>query len=99
VTDDLLRRAGRRFDATVLLARDPWFDGLTLRGAVRVRDSETGSVRGLFIGKRERSRYRLATRRRADLLQVRYRTSGWRTGVLDERDGRASLFRAFGLPG
>jgi uncharacterized protein (DUF58 family) len=99
VTDDLLQRAGRRFDATVLLARDPWFEGLALRGTVRVRDSETGIVRGLIIGERERSRYHLATRRRAELLQVRYRASGWRTGTLDERDGRASLFRAFGLPG
>lgn len=95
--DDLLARAGKRFDATVLLARDPWFDGLALRGIVRVRDAESGRVRGLFIGARERRRYAAASARRATLLHERYAAAGWRPGTLTEDDGRASLFRAFGL--
>lgn len=95
--DEVLARAGRRFDATVLLARDPWFDGLPLRGIVRVRDAESGRVRGLFIGARERRGYAVASARRATLLHERYAAAGWRRGTLLEDDGRASLFRAFGL--
>ena len=98
VSDEFLDRAGRRFDATILLARDPWCDGLPLRGVVRVRDSETRIVRSLYIGARERRRYHSASAARAELLHGRFRAAGWRTGTLDERDGRASLFRAFGLP-
>jgi uncharacterized protein (DUF58 family) len=94
---DALRRAGRRFDATVLLARDPWRDGLPLRGIVRVRDAETGVVRGLFASAGARRRYAAATRRRATLLHEQYVTAGWRVGILTEEDGRASLLRAFGL--
>jgi uncharacterized protein (DUF58 family) len=97
VAIDVLRRAGRRFDATVLLARDPWSDGLPLRGIVRVRDAETGIVRGLFAGEGARRRYAAATRQRATLLHERYVTAGWRVGVLTEEDGRTSLLRAFGL--
>jgi len=98
VDEALLAQAGRRFDATLLLARDPWCDDLALRGVVRVRDSETQAVRSLYIGERERRRYRAASLARTQLVQGRYRAAGWRTGTLDERDGRASLFRAFGLP-
>jgi hypothetical protein len=65
---------------------------------VRVRDSETRIVRSLYIGARERRRYHSASAARAELLHGRFRAAGWRTGTLDERDGRASLFRAFGLP-
>ena len=94
---EMLARSGRRFDATVLLARDPWFDGLPLRGIVRVRDAESGRVRGLFVGTRERRRYAEASAHRARALHERYAAAGWRSGTLSEDDGRASLFRAFGL--
>ena len=94
---DAVRRAGRRLDATVLLARDPWRDGLPLRGVVRVRDAESGVVRGLFAGASARQRYAAATRWRATLLHETYAAAGWRVGILTEEDGRASLRRAFGL--
>jgi uncharacterized protein (DUF58 family) len=96
--DDLLARAGLRFDATVLLARDPWRDDLPLRGFVRLRDAESGRVRQIFAGSRTRERYGAASRAREAALQARFRAAGWRVGTLDERDGRASLLRAFGLP-
>lgn len=96
--DEPLARAGLRFDATVLLARDPWRDELPLRGFVRLRDAEDGRTRRVFVGAGTRSRYRLAAHAREARLRERFRAAGWRVGTLDERDGRASLLRAFGLP-
>ena len=95
--DDVLARAGRRFDATVLLASDPWIDGLPLRGFVRLRDAESGRTRRLFIGRRARERYVRASRERDDHLRERFRRARWRVGTLDEADGVASLERAFGV--
>jgi len=95
--DERLVRVGRRFDATVLLATDPWFDGLPLRGFVRLRDVETGRTAPLFIGRRTRERYASATRRRDAALRERFGRARWRVGTLDEADGTASLERAFAL--
>lgn len=95
--DELLARAALRFDATVLLARDPWRDDLPLRGFVRLRDAESGRVRRVFVGARSRERYRVAAREREDGLHARFRRAGWRVGILDEADGRGSLLRTFGL--
>ncbi|HEY0396399.1 MAG TPA: DUF58 domain-containing protein [Candidatus Elarobacter sp.] len=95
--DDLLKRAALRFDATVLLARDPWRDDLPLRGVVRLRDAETGRSRRFFVGERARTRYRGAALAREAALCARFRDAGWRVGSLEERDGRASLLQAFGL--
>lgn len=96
--DEQLVRAGLRFDATVLLARDPWRDDLPLRGFVRLRDAESGRTRRVYVGARARARYRDASRERETALVARFRAAGWRVGTLDERDGRAALLRAFGLP-
>lgn len=95
--DEALALAALRFDATVLLARDPWQDDLPLRGIVRLRDAETGEVRRQYVDARVRRRYREASAAREHELHARFRHAGWRTGMLDERDGRASLLRAFGL--
>ncbi|HEY4442172.1 MAG TPA: DUF58 domain-containing protein [Candidatus Elarobacter sp.] len=97
VDEELLLRAGRRFDATVLLARDPWRDDLPLRGFVRLRDAESGRIRRLFVGARERARYRTAAQTREAALRAAFTGAGWRAGSLDEADGRGSLLRAFGL--
>ena len=96
--DDALVRAALRFDATVLLARDPWRDELPLRGFVRLRDAETGRTGRVFVGARTRARYRAAAHAREAALHARFRDAGWRVGTLEEADGRASLLRAFGLP-
>ena len=96
--NDALVRAALRFDATVLLARDPWRDDLPLRGFARLRDAETGRVGRVFVGARARARYRAAAHAREAALHARFRDAGWRVGALDEADGRASLLRAFGLP-
>jgi uncharacterized protein (DUF58 family) len=95
--DDMLVRSALRFDATVLLARDPWRDDLPLRGVTRLRDAETGRVARVFAGPRTRARYRAAARAREAALHARFRDAGWRVGALEEADGRASLLRAFGV--
>lgn len=94
--DSLLGELGARFDCTALLARDPWFDGLPLRGMVRLRGSEGGHVR-TYVGKRERAAYLRAVREREAALLERFTRAGWRTGILYERDGAASLAAAFGI--
>jgi len=92
-----LEEAGARFDATFLLARDPWHDGLPLRGWRRLRDSESGATRIVRFGRSARERYVRAVAERERALDQRFSRAGWRFGLLDERDGVASLERAFGL--
>jgi uncharacterized protein (DUF58 family) len=94
---ELLAALGRRFDATVLLASDPWIGGLPLRGFVRVRDVGNGRTRRLFVGPRARERYRRASVVRDATLRERFRRARWRVGTLDEADGAAALERAFGV--
>jgi uncharacterized protein (DUF58 family) len=93
----LLAQVAARCDATVLLARDPWADGFPLRGLHRVRDIESGRTQTLFFGRRTRARYVRAVATRAASLRERFHAAGWRAGTLDERDGRASLERTFGV--
>lgn len=95
--DDQLTALGLRFDCTALVARDPWYDGLPLRGFVTVRDAETGETARVFLGKRERRRYENAVRERERLLLERFANANWRTGTFDESDGRTALARAFGI--
>jgi len=90
-------RLARRFDCTALIARDPWHDGLPLGGLQRVRYAETVRQPMVYIGPRERERYRDAVRRRERDLTDRLLQAGWRTGVLAEEDGKAGLLRAFGM--
>jgi uncharacterized protein (DUF58 family) len=94
--DRELAELGARFDCTALIARDPWYDALPLGGIVRMRGAEGGSVRA-YVGRRERCGYRSAVRRREDELTKRFSAANWRTGILREEDGAASLAVAFGL--
>jgi uncharacterized protein (DUF58 family) len=94
---DLLARLARRFDATVLLAADPWLDGLGLRGLVRLRDVRTGRTARVRVDARASERYARASRARDADLRERFRRAGWRVGALDEAGGGAALERAFGL--
>ena len=94
--DELLVTLATRFDCTALVARDPWYDGLPLRGFVRVRGAEGGMLRA-YVGSRERARYAAAVREREHAVTARLERAGWRTGILNERDGAASLFAAFGI--
>jgi hypothetical protein len=50
-----------------------------------------------YIGKRERDAYRMAVREREAALLERFSTANWRTGLLFEEDGFASIAGAFGL--
>lgn len=95
--DDQLVQLGLRFDCTALIARDPWYDGLPLRGFVRLRDAETDRTARVFLGRRERQRYVQAVRRRETALLERFENANWRAGVFDETDGGAALMRAFGI--
>ena len=92
----LLAELGARFDCTALVARDPWFDELPLSGIVRLRGAEGGRVRA-FIGRRERDAYARAVRAHEGALLARFAAANWRTGILYESDGAASLASAFGL--
>jgi uncharacterized protein (DUF58 family) len=95
-SDALLQRLGARFDCTALIAHDPWFDELPLRGFVRMRGAEGGFVR-TYIGRRERLAYAGAVREREARLEERFSRANWRTGLLYEHDGARSLQEAFGL--
>jgi uncharacterized protein (DUF58 family) len=95
--DELLAQAAQRFDATVMVASDPWIGGLPLRGLVRVRDVETGRSRRLWIGGAARRRYGAASTARDAAIRTRFERARWRIGTLDEADGAASLARTFGL--
>ncbi len=99
VADDagVLVRLGLRCDCTVLLARDPWADGLPLRGLRRIRDAETNRTRWIAFGRRARERYVRAVAAREAELTARFERAGWRVGALDESSGSASLERTFGL--
>src|SRR5581483_6707313 len=88
---------GARFDCTVLVARDPWYDGLPLGGMVRLRGAEGGMLRA-YVGRRERAAYGAVVRAREAALQARFGAANWRTGILREENGAASLAAAFGVP-
>jgi hypothetical protein len=94
--DRILSELGTRFDCTALIARDPWYDGLPLRGIVRLHGAEGGTI-DTYIGRGERERYRAAVRAREATLVTRFAHAGWRCDVLDEQNGEASLLRAFGI--
>ncbi|HUN28777.1 MAG TPA: DUF58 domain-containing protein [Alphaproteobacteria bacterium] len=93
--DDLLAELGNWCDCTALVARDPWYDGLPLGGMVRFTGAEGGTLRA-YVGDRERAAFAAAVREREDALIARFANAGWRTGILHESDGAASLRAAFG---
>jgi uncharacterized protein (DUF58 family) len=96
--DIVLAELGARFDCTALVARDPWYDELPLSGMVALRGAEGGRLR-VYIGPRERESFARAVREREAGLVTRFARANWRTGILREGDGSASLDAAFGLPG
>jgi len=93
--DDLLMSLGTWCDCTAMIARDPWYDGLPVGGVVRFADSEGGSAR-MYVGRHERERFAQAVRARESALAARFERANWRTGILREDDGSASLLAAFG---
>jgi uncharacterized protein (DUF58 family) len=95
--DDLLANLGAWCDCTAMIARDPWYDGLPLGGVVRFAGAEGGVLRA-YIGRRERAAFAAAVRAREDALIQRFARAGWRSGILTEADGTASLRTAFGVP-
>jgi uncharacterized protein (DUF58 family) len=94
--DDLLERLGTWCDCTALIARDPWYDGLPVGGVLRFTGAEGGALRA-YIGTRERTAFRSAVRAREDAIVEQLSRAGWRTGILAEHSGVASLHAAFGV--
>ncbi len=94
--DDLLANLGAWCDCTALVARDPWYDGLPVGGFVRFAGAEGGSLRA-YLGARERAAFVRAVREREAAVIERFTRAGWRTGLLREEDGAASLRSAFGV--
>lgn len=92
-----LRSCALRFDATVLLARDPWHAGLPLGGFVRVRDAESEREARVYIGEAERERYLRAVRAREKEILERFAGYGLRAGLLDAEHVERDLLRMFGL--
>jgi len=82
--EHLLYRIGQRCDAALLLARDPWHGEMPLRGMVRLRDSELGTRRRFFFGRRERERYRAAVLAREHRVIAHAERAGWRVGLLED---------------
>ncbi len=95
--DDAFADAARHFDATLALARDPWQEELPLAGFNRLVDAESGEALVRWFGRRERDAYRQASIEREERLVRRFRRLGWRTGILEERDGAMALAEAFGI--
>lgn len=95
--ESLLREVAIRLDATALIARDPWRDGLPLHGFVRVRDAERAGAQTIFVGRAARRRFVDAVRRREERVVSTLASCGWRTGFIGEDDGAASLMAAFGI--
>lgn len=94
--EPMLKKLARRIDCTALVARDPWHDGLTLRGFTRVADLESGRTALLFVGAAQRRRYVDFMHRRERRTLETLRRCGWRAGVLTEAHGAQSVLRVFG---
>ncbi len=91
-----LAELGARFDCTALIARDPWYDGLPLRAWSVC--AEPKAARCAPTSARASAPPTHARCARGSLAPARASTrANWRTGVLREEDGRASLAAAFGL--
>jgi uncharacterized protein (DUF58 family) len=92
-----LRGCIARFNTLALIAGDPWSGGLPLGGFVRLRDAETGRVERLYIGKRERERYREAAAARERRVLERLLQLGIAAAVLDDAGPATALFEALGV--
>ncbi|MHB8152775.1 MAG: DUF58 domain-containing protein [Vulcanimicrobiaceae bacterium] len=95
--DAMLADLGRRYDMTCLVARDPWYEGLPLRGFVRFKDAQSGRLLDAYIGARQRRAYVEAVARREARLIERLEQARWRAAPLLEGAGPASLYAAFGV--
>ena len=94
----LVRACTSRFDVVALLARDPWHDGLALRGFVRVRDAVTGASVRAYVDRGARERYVRAVGEREAIACAALRRTGARVAMLDETGGAESaIARALGL--
>ncbi len=96
----LVRACTARFDVVVLVARDPWHDGLPLRGFVRVRDAASGRSVRAYVDRGARERYVRAVSERETAVCATLRRAGARVATLDETGGaERAIVRALGFGG
>ena len=95
--EPLLIACAARYDTTVLFARDPWSEGLPVGGFVLLRDAEDGRSARVFVGPRERERYREASAEREARVLQRLRGVGVRLATLDLRGADRAIAAAFRL--
>jgi uncharacterized protein (DUF58 family) len=91
---DRIAACAARADTFALIARDPWAGGLPLGGFVRLRDAESEASARVFIGARERERYRCSVLERETGVRVRLESCGATVGLLSE-DAPEAAFEAF----
>jgi uncharacterized protein (DUF58 family) len=95
---ELVRACAERFVCTAVLLRDPWHAGLPLEGFVRLRDAETGASARLFVGRRARERYRIASAAREAAALATLRRTGCRPVLFAEGERADTvLAEAFGF--
>ena len=94
----LVRACTARFDVVALVARDPWHDGLPLRGFVRVRDASSGRSTRVYVDRGARERYVRAVSEREAVACAALRRAGASVATLDEADGaEKAIARALGF--
>jgi uncharacterized protein (DUF58 family) len=84
IDDATIYQMSTRHDCTLLFVRDPWYNGLPLRGFVRMRDAETGLTQQFFFKASDEQRYLQAVREREDQIQKRFSLAGWRVAFLGD---------------
>ncbi len=94
----LVRACASRFDVVALVARDPWYAHLPLRGFVRLRDAESARTVRVFLDRGARDRYVRAAAERETTACAALRRAGAHVATLDESDGaEPAIARALGF--
>ncbi|HVA36438.1 MAG TPA: DUF58 domain-containing protein [Candidatus Dormibacteraeota bacterium] len=89
--DAHLARLPLRRHAVARIARDPWSDGLPLRGAALLRDAAGGQPRTLWFDRGAAARHAAACAAREARIVERMRSLGWRVRLFDETATAADL--------
>ncbi len=88
---DRLVACAARADAYALVLRDPWADDLPLGGFVHLGDAETGETARVFIGARERERFRARVAEREAEVRAILEACGLTVGILAEAAPETAL--------
>lgn len=86
-----LARLAHRRHAMARVARDPWSEGLPLRGAVALRDATGEEWRTLWIDRAAAERHAAACARRETRILATLERAGWHARLFDESTPPADL--------